>query len=249
MTQVIGLREAEEAYKQAAKVWHKKIPESEAIGILVADLGMNRASASDMIRNFSQMLKGEEYHRTLSGLVTRFYFERICVDFGLEYLSKAIVSTMAHIDYYEALSTGGNRPGLRKLCEEFEAILSSERHELIVGFQEEIEASLQDSSAERRLRLGRADSTPSRVLVRAFTFSRNPDVVAERLFMAKGTCERCQSPAPFNRRSDQRPFLEVHHVLPLAEGGLDIVENTLALCPNCHREAHFGENWSDFRGI
>ncbi|MCG0031085.1 HNH endonuclease [Vibrio parahaemolyticus] len=23
-------------------------------------------------------------------------------------------------------------------------------------------------------------------------------------------------------------------------GGLDILENTVALCPNCHRELHFG---------
>jgi len=28
----------------------------------------------------------------------------------------------------------------------------------------------------------------------------------------------------------------------LAEGGKDTVENAAALCPNCHKEAHFGEN-------
>jgi len=26
--------------------------------------------------------------------------------------------------------------------------------------------------------------------------------------------------------------------LPLAEGGPDTVENTVALCPNCHRRCH-----------
>ena len=34
--------------------------------------------------------------------------------------------------------------------------------------------------------------------------------------------------------------LEVHHTKPLAEGGEDTVNNAEALCPNCHKEAHYG---------
>lgn len=33
---------------------------------------------------------------------------------------------------------------------------------------------------------------------------------------------------------------EVHHKVPLSAGGDDTVENAIALCPNCHRKAHFG---------
>jgi 5-methylcytosine-specific restriction protein A len=33
-------------------------------------------------------------------------------------------------------------------------------------------------------------------------------------------------------------FLEEHHVVPLPVGGPDIIENTVALCPNCHRKCH-----------
>jgi 5-methylcytosine-specific restriction protein A len=32
--------------------------------------------------------------------------------------------------------------------------------------------------------------------------------------------------------------LECHHVVWLAEGGDDHIENTVALCPNCHRRMH-----------
>ncbi|AZV80381.1 HNH endonuclease [Parasedimentitalea marina] len=205
---------------------------------------MNRASASDMIRNFSQMLKGEEYHRTLSELVTRFYFERICLEFGFECLKKAIQATMAHIEYYEALSSGGNRPGLRKLCKEFEAILPPLCQDPVYRFQAEVDAALMNSSEDRRSRLENTDPNSNRVVIRTFAFRRNPDVVAERLSQANGICDRCLSPAPFNRKSNGRPFLEVHHTIPLAEGGQDVVENTMALCPNCHREAHFGEDWA-----
>lgn len=66
-------------------------------------------------------------------------------------------------------------------------------------------------------------------------------MAAEVLDRATGKCERCDQPAPFRRASDGSPYLEVHHRKPLAANGEDTVENALALCPNCHRELHFGE--------
>lgn len=54
---------------------------------------------------------------------------------------------------------------------------------------------------------------------------------------AKGICQLCEEPAPFNDKNGE-PFLEVHHVIPLAEGGNDSLENTVAICPNCHRKMH-----------
>lgn len=71
-------------------------------------------------------------------------------------------------------------------------------------------------------------------------FKRNPDVVAEVLIRAKGKCESCGKPAPFKRRKDDKPYLEVHHKVFLSNGGDDTVENAEALCPNCHKEKHFG---------
>lgn len=40
------------------------------------------------------------------------------------------------------------------------------------------------------------------------------------------------------------PTLEVHHLRRLADGGSDTVANAVALCPNCHREIHYGINKS-----
>lgn len=54
---------------------------------------------------------------------------------------------------------------------------------------------------------------------------------------ANGTCEDCDAPAPFITR-DGFPYLEVHHVIRLADQGPDTPENTIALCPNCHRRLH-----------
>jgi len=44
----------------------------------------------------------------------------------------------------------------------------------------------------------------------------------------------------FIRKKDNTPYLEVHHKIQLAEGGEDSIENAIAVCPNCHRELHFG---------
>jgi 5-methylcytosine-specific restriction enzyme A len=54
---------------------------------------------------------------------------------------------------------------------------------------------------------------------------------------ADGTCQLCNLPAPFRDRNGE-PFLEIHHIIPLEEGGEDVVENVAALCPNCHRKMH-----------
>jgi len=33
---------------------------------------------------------------------------------------------------------------------------------------------------------------------------------------------------------------DIHHIVPLNEGGPDTVENKIPLCPNCHRMTHRG---------
>ncbi|MFU8787539.1 MAG: HNH endonuclease [Methylobacter sp.] len=34
--------------------------------------------------------------------------------------------------------------------------------------------------------------------------------------------------------------MEVHHIVPLSQGGEDTIEYVVALCPNCHRKRHYG---------
>ena len=69
---------------------------------------------------------------------------------------------------------------------------------------------------------------------------RDPAVVAWVLIQANGKCELCATEAPFLTSKD-RPYLEVHHVRTLASHGPDTIDNTVALCPNCHRSMHFSK--------
>ncbi|QNK64948.1 HNH endonuclease [Pedobacter sp. PAMC26386] len=68
---------------------------------------------------------------------------------------------------------------------------------------------------------------------------RSQDVKTYALLRADGICELCDKPAPFIVGNGV-PFLEVHHIFRLADDGPDLPKNVAALCPNCHREAHFG---------
>jgi len=85
----------------------------------------------------------------------------------------------------------------------------------------------------------KGNEKPRRGSGSAGEFIRCPEVVVWVLQCANGTCELCTTPAPFERPNGT-PYLEVHHVKPLAEGGPDTVDNAIALCPNCHRKAHYG---------
>ena len=105
----------------------------------------------------------------------------------------------------------------------------------------DVQVALSDEPERRRVRLAsKTEILPRKVAVASTAFVRDPDVIAEALFLAKGQCEACKKAAPFFRKSDGRPYLEVHHKIPLANGGKDTIDNVIALCPNCHRKAHFG---------
>ena len=78
------------------------------------------------------------------------------------------------------------------------------------------------------------------------SYERDPKVIRWVLDRAQGTCELCGKLAPF-MDSKGEPFLEVHHIIHLADRGPDTVENARGLCPNCHREVHHGTNRDHLR--
>ena len=78
-----------------------------------------------------------------------------------------------------------------------------------------------DRKEKQRIAYQRADAIKKYVLARA-----------------NGICEGCEEPAPF--RTSKGPYLECHHLHRLTDGGPDHPANVIALCPNCHREVHYG---------
>ncbi|MCK8816747.1 HNH endonuclease [Natroniella sulfidigena] len=73
--------------------------------------------------------------------------------------------------------------------------------------------------------------------VTSSSYVRDPYVSEYAKRRAKGYCQLCEKEAPFKNKAGE-PYLETHHIEWLSKGGEDSIENTVALCPNCHRKMH-----------
>ncbi len=76
--------------------------------------------------------------------------------------------------------------------------------------------------------------------------NRNTNVADYAKARANGICQLCGKPAPFND-ANGNPYLESHHIIWLSRGGADSVDNTVALCPNCHKKMHIIDNPNDVK--
>ncbi|NVZ65377.1 HNH endonuclease [Pseudomonas gingeri] len=179
---------------------------------------------------------------TINNVGLRLMMEDIA-GLGTGELFTALQAIQGQIDYLENLPNAVSKtPGLRAVHRDY--------HERLVAgaqwatppdvFDAQVQLALADPAEERERRLEAAEKKPRHVLRLVPDYDRNPDVVAHVLLRAQGICESCSKPAPFQRRSNGTPYLEVHHIVQLAHGGDDSVENAQALCPNCHRKTHFG---------
>jgi 5-methylcytosine-specific restriction endonuclease McrA len=83
---------------------------------------------------------------------------------------------------------------------------------------------------------------PFRRTTTQLTYERDALVVSIARKRSNQTCEipNCES-SPI-RLSSGDNYIEVHHIIPLALGGDDTIENVACLCPNHHREIHLGKN-------
>lgn len=99
---------------------------------------------------------------------------------------------------------------------------------LEVGFSEDELHAIVMRQVEAEQRKDRAERASRLATIAAYTRLR-----------ANGSCEVCAEPGfPTDRI---HPYLESHHIVPLAKLGEDHPDNTAGLCPGCHREAHYGK--------
>jgi hypothetical protein len=74
--------------------------------------------------------------------------------------------------------------------------------------------------------------------VSSMHYPRDPRVRSKVLERAAGKCELCGKRG--FKQADGSYYLESHHIIALADEEGDRVTNVIAVCPNDHREAHFG---------
>ena len=236
------LSRIEAVFEVARLVYEQKLSPTEGSNRLRSNYGYNINSAKDFIADYRHLVRGEIFQRGMSAFDMEYFLKRISIDIGIEALQLALHSLWQHIAYYEGIRNVKLHK-LRGIAAKFQALalvnISKEADEL--DFDNAVAKAIADGSEARLERLKLANRIPTKKPVVVLIYRRNADVVAEVLYRANGYCEQCNKEAPFMRLKDGKPYLEVHHVVRLANGGEDTVGNSLALCPNCHRKDHYGK--------
>jgi 5-methylcytosine-specific restriction protein A len=80
----------------------------------------------------------------------------------------------------------------------------------------------------------------------AKVYRRNHNVVEIALTLSEFKCEIDKNHSSFLTKNGSL-YVEGHHLVPLSAQGnfsnsLDVVGNIVILCPNCHRQLHYGSN-------
>jgi 5-methylcytosine-specific restriction protein A len=197
-----------------------------------------RASVEAYLSMQTKVLGGEK-------IIKKDYYRELSAKFNRT--EKAFEYRMQNISYVLSLKGRQWIQGLNpaknvgaNVAIEIESILAEiENREKSpeLEFEARVQAALSKGSIEKP----QGNKSPKANRNQSNQFERDPKVKAWVLITANGCCELCTKAAPFISVTGF-PFLEVHHVKQLADGGSDTVENAIALCPNCHREFHHGRN-------
>lgn len=240
---VISARQIEQAYLIASKVYDRQIIAADGVRELKSQHGLSNSYAQTLIQVFRHLLHGESFQWAGSAPAMDYFLSQIVLERGQEALGNAVIALRQHVEVYEGKRTT-NLKKMREVLTRHETNLANTYSWMQQEdeFQQAVEKAMNDDPTKRQQRLAEASKLPKKILIQIEVFRRNPDVVAEVLMHAQGECKRCQQNAPFKRKSDGTPYLEVHHKIQLANGGEDTVDNAEALCPNCHRKEHFGES-------
>lgn len=78
-------------------------------------------------------------------------------------------------------------------------------------------------------------------------YKRDKKVAINALSHANYSCEYDNSHKCFMKKDKVTPYTEAHHLIPMEfqddfEYSLDVEENIVSLCGNCHNEIHYGEH-------
>lgn len=119
--------------------------------------------------------------------------------------------------------------GKKKLIEPLDETYSDE--------EKEAHAKTMDIESLKAAAEKHRKKDPIEKVVAVKQIARDPYIAEYAKQKAKGICQLCGECAPFTDKKGM-PYLECHHIIWLANGGEDSIENTVALCPNCHKKMH-----------
>ncbi|WP_052690468.1 HNH endonuclease [Vibrio vulnificus] len=111
------------------------------------------------------------------------------------------------------------------------------------AFEEDYALDEDDDQFQKEIHSPQAQG--GKTQVSSTRYPRSPAKAADAIKRSKYTCQFDSGHVSFISGASSKPYVEVHHLIPLSHSGkfevsLDVPANLIVLCPNCHRAIHFG---------
>lgn len=131
-----------------------------------------------------------------------------------------------------------------EIAEKVRALIARRRK---TGMPDIDEKTLLEANIEelRKVALLKSKKTATKKEKKVIYRARSMAIKFYVLKRSKGYCEGCRQYGPF-KKSDGTPYLEPHHTKKLSDDGPDHPKHVIALCPNCHRRAHYAVDANSF---
>lgn len=220
----IGNREIVVLYKTAEKYHKHEITFKEATEALEKE-NINKNTASDYLHNYSKLVNGIGFTRTMNIAATRYFLEKISETKGYEILQKALLSLSLHIEYYEDIS--GSKV--------------KKRNEILNEYLAKYGISLDNYFGEEELEEKLVEGASKSIKVNIY--ERNP--LARKKCIEHHGCKCSVCGFDFEKAFGEdigKGFIHVHHLLEISaikkEYAVDYKNDLIPICPNCHAMIH-----------
>ena len=209
-----------------------------------ADVSSDGWSLDELRASVVAYLEMQHLERAGTSFIKKKYYDELASQFGRT--AKSFEYRMQNISYVLSLMGRDWLSGL-KPDKNVSATVATQIEELVAEIEGQVIAptvafdiAVREDVKRQKLPQPVGSPTPNAYTSSVTQYQRDPSVKAWVLKQANGICECCNKQAPF-LGADGLPYLEAHHVRKLAEKGADTTSNVVAVCPNCHRELHYGE--------
>ncbi len=218
----IGNREIELLYNTAERFHRREITLKEATEILEKE-NINKNSAVDYLYNYSNLINGKVFTRTMNIPATKYYLEKILKTKGEEILHKSLQSLSLHIDYYESVS-GSSVKKKKEILNEF---LAKDGKSIDNYFGEELDKKLIEGAVKS---------------VKMNIYERNAYARKKCIEYHGCKCSICSFDFMKVFGKIGEGFIHVHHLLEISEikkeYKVDYKNDLIPICPNCHAMIH-----------
>lgn len=200
-------------------------------------------SRDELRASVAAYLEMQQHEKDGVSFVKKKYYDSLASNFGRT--AKSFEYRMQNISYVLSLMGRDWLSGLKpaknvgaNVAAQIEGLIAEITGRAIVPTVA-FEIAVRDDLKRKQLSRPSGNANPAVYSSSLTQYQRDPSVKAWVLKQASGVCECCKKQAPF-LGYDGLPYLEAHHVKKLAEKGSDTISNVVAVCPNCHRELHYG---------